>query len=234
MILPIVFRNVSYSVAGSSKYKGDLILTPEVIYYFPHTDVVNKRFLVTAIMLLVVLGPLFIVSATCILYVLAVALIVLAFTFPSFAQGLAVDMVSSFIKRVLELNQELKERPPDNPEQNEAPQQPEPGALALHLYPYTIILYPELWYPYPIILCPALSYPLILDIAVLMLNENQSFSSSLHAPLRFSKDKILRLSLLFRGLLIIETEFDMKNRFHIGILRKDILRKGLREGGFIS
>ncbi|HEX8749109.1 MAG TPA: hypothetical protein VF717_18175, partial [Pyrinomonadaceae bacterium] len=56
--LPITFRNVPHSVAGSSKYQGDLILTPELIYYFPHTDVATKRFLIIAIVLLIVLAPL--------------------------------------------------------------------------------------------------------------------------------------------------------------------------------
>jgi hypothetical protein len=40
MTLPISFDNVSYF---SDEYRGDLIITPGVIYYFPHTNVALQK-----------------------------------------------------------------------------------------------------------------------------------------------------------------------------------------------
>src|SRR5262245_42169824 len=37
-----IFRNVRYEVAGKWTYKGDLILTKNSIFYFPHTDLTDR------------------------------------------------------------------------------------------------------------------------------------------------------------------------------------------------
>lgn len=41
--LPISMGKSVYMVAGERGYEGDLIVTPNVIYYFPHTDLVRRR-----------------------------------------------------------------------------------------------------------------------------------------------------------------------------------------------
>jgi len=43
MSIPILFKSVSYKVAGEYAYKGDLVVTHGVLYYFPHTDLIQKR-----------------------------------------------------------------------------------------------------------------------------------------------------------------------------------------------
>lgn len=43
MTLPLRIKNVRYKVAGEYAYKGDMIITEGVIYYFPHTDLVQQR-----------------------------------------------------------------------------------------------------------------------------------------------------------------------------------------------
>jgi hypothetical protein len=41
--LPISIAKVVYMVAGERGYEGDLIFTPNVIYFFPHTDLIRRR-----------------------------------------------------------------------------------------------------------------------------------------------------------------------------------------------
>jgi hypothetical protein len=41
--LPISIAKVVYMVAGERGYEGDLILTQNVIYFFPHTDLIRRR-----------------------------------------------------------------------------------------------------------------------------------------------------------------------------------------------
>jgi hypothetical protein len=43
MSLPAVIRNVKYRVAGKYAYKGDFVITAGVIYYLPHTDLIQRR-----------------------------------------------------------------------------------------------------------------------------------------------------------------------------------------------
>lgn len=52
-----LFENSKYKVAGSFAYKGDLIITKGVIYYFPHTDLVQKRINTVVSTMAVVAGP---------------------------------------------------------------------------------------------------------------------------------------------------------------------------------
>ena len=42
MKLPAWIKRVCYKVAGSYVYRGDLIVTREAIFYFPHTDLRKK------------------------------------------------------------------------------------------------------------------------------------------------------------------------------------------------
>jgi hypothetical protein len=223
MILPITFKNVPYKVAGSVKYKGDLILTPGVIYYFPHTDVANKRFLVIAIILFIVLSPLLAAISIWVLVVFGSLFILLFVVAGFFSPDLIVEMVSSAIKKAWELNKEAQETHHHTPEPNDEQQQPETVGLSPLINPYPIILYPTLW------------YSLILDSAFLALKENKSLSRhSIPTPTRILKSDIRDISLSFTGLLLIKTEFDMENKFYLGILRKDMLKKFLIEGGYFS
>lgn len=223
MILPMTFGNVVYRAAGSSKYKGDLILTPEAIYYFPHTDVANKRFLVITIILLIVLAPLLAAISIWLLYVFVSLYIGLFVVVGLLKPDLIVEMVSSAIKKAWEVNKEFQERDRHTPELKDEPQQSEISGLSSPINLYPIILYPTLW------------YSLILGSALLTLKENRSLSRhSLPAPIRFSKSRIQHISLSSKGVLTIETEYDMENEFHLSNLRKDMLKKGLIEGGFIS
>ena len=43
MSLPIRVKNVRYKVAGKYAYQGDMIITAGVMYYFPHTDLIQRR-----------------------------------------------------------------------------------------------------------------------------------------------------------------------------------------------
>ena len=43
VILPVSLANAVYMVAGERAYEGDLIITRNVIYYFPHTDLIRRR-----------------------------------------------------------------------------------------------------------------------------------------------------------------------------------------------
>jgi hypothetical protein len=43
MSLPIRIKNVRYKVAGKYAYKGDIIVTDGILYYFPHTDLIQQR-----------------------------------------------------------------------------------------------------------------------------------------------------------------------------------------------
>jgi len=43
VVLPISLSKVGYMVAGERAYEGDLIITHNVIYYFPHTDLIRRR-----------------------------------------------------------------------------------------------------------------------------------------------------------------------------------------------
>lgn len=43
MNLPVRLKNVRYKVAGKYAYKGDMIVTEGIVYYFPHTDLVQRR-----------------------------------------------------------------------------------------------------------------------------------------------------------------------------------------------
>ena len=43
VILPISIGKTVYIVAGERGYEGDLIVTQNVIYYFPHTDLIRRR-----------------------------------------------------------------------------------------------------------------------------------------------------------------------------------------------
>jgi hypothetical protein len=36
--LPVILSNVAYMVCGEKSYGGELIIAPEAIYYFPHTN----------------------------------------------------------------------------------------------------------------------------------------------------------------------------------------------------
>lgn len=36
--LPVIFSNVAYVVFGENSYGGELIVAPDAIYYFPHTN----------------------------------------------------------------------------------------------------------------------------------------------------------------------------------------------------
>jgi hypothetical protein len=206
MILPLCFRNVPYKVAGSSKYKGDLILTHEIIYYFPHTDIATKWFSIIGTICFVVFG------------ILAIpVLFVLGIIFPAAAQEAIKSLLESGFKGAWKV---MKNGRHSIPEQNNELLHPENvDASLVNLFP--LILHPVLW------------YRLILDCAVLTLKENQSvLSSSLPAPMRFSKNGIHCLSLSFIGTLTIETEFDMKNRFSLGVFKKDLLRRGLKAARF--
>lgn len=226
MTLPVIFRNVSYRVAGSSKYKGDLILTPEVIYYFPQPDATNKRTLVIAIILLIVSLPLLVAIAYLLLRTVALYLALVLLVFVAFGltfQDLTVEILSSIIEKAWELIKDSQVRHHHIPEPNDELQLSEIVALSTPISLYPIILYPTLW------------YSLILDSALLTLKENKSLSRySMPTPVRFSKGDIRDISLYSKGLLIIETEYDMENEFHLGSSRKDMLKKGLIEGGFIS
>ena len=227
MILPITFKNTPYRVAGSAKYTGDLILMPEVIYYFPHTDVANKRFLVVAIVLFIVLSPLLAaVSAYLLLvfgFLFVLLLVAVGISIPNLIREMLLSGITSGIERAWELHKESQERPHYTPEANHEQQQPETVDLSPLLNPYPIILYPTLW------------YSLILDSALLAMKENRSVSRhSLPAPIRFSKGDIQDISVSSMGLLRIKTEFDMEHKFYVGILRKDMLKMSLMEGGFIS
>ncbi|MGI9067876.1 MAG: hypothetical protein ACR2HX_15930 [Pyrinomonadaceae bacterium] len=48
VILPISIGKAVYIVAGERGYEGDLIVTQNVIYYFPHTDLIRRRISNTA------------------------------------------------------------------------------------------------------------------------------------------------------------------------------------------
>jgi hypothetical protein len=43
MSLPAVIHNVKYKVAGKYAYKGEFVITAGVIYYLPHTDLIQRR-----------------------------------------------------------------------------------------------------------------------------------------------------------------------------------------------
>lgn len=43
MSIPMVFDNVAYKVAGEYAYKGKLLITHDVIYFLPHTDLIQRR-----------------------------------------------------------------------------------------------------------------------------------------------------------------------------------------------
>jgi hypothetical protein len=226
MALPVIFRNVSYRVAGSSKYKGDLILTPEAIYYFPQHDATNKRFLVIAIILLIVSLPLLVAIAWIFARVIFLYLMVVLFVFVAVGVStpdLIVEMLTSAIEKAWELIKDSQVRHHHIPEPNDELQLSETVALSTPISLYPIILYPTLW------------YSLILDSALLALKENKPLSRySLPAPIRFSKGDVRDISLSSRGLLIIKTEYDMENEFNLDSSRKDMLKNGLIEGGFIS
>jgi hypothetical protein len=223
MILPMTFGNVVYRAAGSSKYKGDLILIPEAVYYFPHTNVANKRSLVIVIILLIVLAPLLASISILFLYVfLSFCLVVFAFL-GILKPDLIVDMVSGFIKEAWELKKNSQERHRYTADQSDEQQQSEAVNLYTPINLYPIILYPTLW------------YSLILESALLTLKENKSLSPySLPTPIRFSKSHIQHISLSSKGVLTIKPEYDVENKFHLSNVREDMLKKGLIEGGFIS
>lgn len=230
MILPLTFSNVTYQVAGSSKYRGDLIVTQGVIYYFPHTDAANRRFTVIVKILLIVLGPFLALTVMYLLYaglhivaIFAGVLLVLGISFVSFTQGLVVEMVSSVVKQAWEIISEPRKRPIDIPEQDDKMAPPETDALQQPLNLYPITLSPALW------------HSLMLQSAFLVLKEDRSgIRDSLPAPTRFTKNRICRLSLSVTGILTVETEFDMKNNFHTDISSQEDLRTALKKGGFIS
>jgi hypothetical protein len=223
MSVPIIFTNISYSVAGSSTYRGDLILTKGMIYYFPHTDVANKRFLLTAIILAVLVGPLLLLSAMYVVIVFAALFLVLILIFfPAFFREAALEAGSKVFKAIIDSGENV-DQGHNTPGQEAAHEPPQSVSSAIAPNFYPLILYPVLWYAF------------ILDSAVLVLNENKSLSRhSLPSPIRLPKLKILGIELSSNGLLTVETDFAMKNQFRVGVSSAEALRAALIEAGFIS
>ena len=52
-----LFEKAKYKIAGNYAYSGDLIITKEIIYYFPHTDLVQKRINNVTSTMAAVVGP---------------------------------------------------------------------------------------------------------------------------------------------------------------------------------
>ena len=52
-----LFENSKYKIAGSYAYAGDFIITKGIIYYFPYTDLIQKRINTVTSTMAAVVGP---------------------------------------------------------------------------------------------------------------------------------------------------------------------------------
>jgi hypothetical protein len=51
---PTLLRAVRWKVAGEYAYKGDLVIVDKVLFYFPHTDLIEERIDKTAIAVMLI------------------------------------------------------------------------------------------------------------------------------------------------------------------------------------
>lgn len=206
MSQPAQFRIVTYKVAGSATYVGELIITERVIYFFPQTEFTAIFYTVGYLGWGILWGTL--------------GLVTLLIT-PFLMKDLATNPAESLLKRVvvdpltpagqLAHKQDVEHYSSLAEIENSYPK---PKLDVQFLWP--IISYPELW------------YPLILDSLIAQLKDTQTISAeSLPSPARFVDDAIKGIRVTMLGNLILETDFDMIHRFRIGLIRKAKLKTAL-------
>lgn len=210
---PLVFKNVPYRVAGSSLYIGDLIITEQVIYFFPQKELAAQIYKVGY----VGLGLYYLLAA------IPVLMIAPAPVLQEAIKSIAGDVVKEGVIKPHTKAGRL--------EREEAAKELKWMADLEASYPKALLQPEQL---YPIILYPTLWYPLILDSLITEINEGRDVSMySLPKPTRFSGDKVKDIKVTGMGKLIIETEFEMEHQFRIGLRKKSTVLKFLRDFGHL-
>jgi hypothetical protein len=206
MTLPASFRNVSYKVAGSFTYIGDLIVTERVVYYFPHTELAGMIYTIGYLGWALWGGMIAILMA------------------PFILQDVAEEGFKELVVRPHTRERKLarKEAADYRAWLTKLEDSYPKGNLTVELV-YPLILYPAIW------------YPLLLDSAIAQIREGRSIlMDSVPEPVRISSNMIKGISVTRMARLIVETEFEMKHRFRIGWLRKKVLLKALNDAGYLT
>lgn len=206
MTLPASFRNVSYKVAGSFTYIGDLIVTERVVYYFPHTELAGMIYKIGYLGWALLGGMILLVAPFALLKKAAEKGVEELLVKPNTPEGkLARKEAADYRAWLIKLEDSYPK-----------------GNLTAELV-YPLILYPAIW------------YPLLLDSAIAQMREGRSIlMESVPEPVRISSNMIKGISVTRMAKLIVETEFEMKHRFRIGWLRKKILLKALNDAGYLT
>lgn len=210
MTLPASFKNVSYKVAGSFTYIGDLIVTERVVYYFPHTELAGTIYKIGYLgwallgVMLILIAPLLLLRKA--------------------AENAAEEGLTELLVKpnTPEGKSARKEAAAYQAWQTKLEDSYPKGNLTVDLV-YPLILYPAIW------------YPLLLDSAIAQVKEGRSIlMESVPEPVRISSNMIKGVSVTRMAKLIIETEFEMEHRFRVGWLRKKALHKALNQAGYLK
>lgn len=206
MYLPACFKLVNYRVAGSVTYLGDLVITENVIYYFPRAELAGLFYTVGYLGWAIFWG-------------------ILGSMMMIFAPETAKTMVKEELKKRL-----VKPYTPQGKFEREEEARFESWLTELeNSYPRPTF---DPQYLYPLILYPALWYPLILD--ALIEGTESVLAESLPKPVRLAGSAIKRIRLTAMGTLVIDAEFDMNHQFRLGLIRKRRARKALMEGAYLD